>query len=578
MPELSLFLPLTKVDAVNRLVYGVATAEAPDRSGEVCDYASTKPFYEKWSGGIAKATDGRSLGNLRAMHGKVAAGKVTQIAFNDDARQIEICAKVVDDAEWRKVEEGVYTGFSQGGAYAKRWKGEDGLMRYTADPSEVSLVDLPCLPSATFQVLKADGAAETRPFADSVRIAPPPEPTNAAVLAKAEDLAAAAGRPDEVGDFVAPAREALVKASEAAALAQALSAPEPPSAPSPAEGAPVTDGEVAQVWKAKDGATFAKKADALAHNTRVEAEASAKAAAGPVLDALSDLGKRLGAGDGDAAPAPDRPRKRSRAEVEKTAGGSVAGADLAKDLYGVSRLAVLLCEIKSMVGSAVFDVVYADGDAALPRQMKAWALQGVTLLQTMVAAEMADLMDDAPTDEAMALAAGPLSDAAYDALVKAIPADDPGGRALAKVGARNSQADRERIQRMHDDACGLGATCGGEARKAAGGDLIKGGDAIEAVRAELAKMTGQRDALQKTLTDEVLPQIAALAKMVGDQPVPRHLVGRAVTKGTEGASGTIEAPSADAIRDHLAKLSAEERADLLIKVSHQNPQQLALAR
>ncbi|MDH2310350.1 hypothetical protein [Methylobacterium brachiatum] len=580
MPELSLFLPLTKVDAVNRLVYGVATAETPDRAGEVCDYASTKPFYEKWSGGIAKATDGRSLGNLRAMHGKVAAGKVTQIAFNDDARQIEICAKVVDDAEWRKVEEGVYTGFSQGGAYAKRWKGEDGLMRYTADPSEVSLVDLPCLPSATFQVLKADGAAETRAFADSVRIAPPPEPTNAAVLAKAVDLAAAAGRPGEVGDFVAPAREALIKAAEAEALAQARPAPEPPPGPSPAEGAPIVDGEVEQVWKAKDGATFAKKADALAHNARVEAEASAKAAAGPVLDALSDLGKRLGAGEGDAAAAgdaaaiPDRPRKRPRAEVGKM----IDGADLAKDLYGVSRLAVLLCEIKSMVGSAVFDVVYSDGDAALPRQMKAWALQGVTLLQAMVAAEMADLMDDAPTDEAMALAAGPLSDATYDALVKVIAADTPGGQALAKVGARNSRADRERIQRMHDDACGLGATCGGEAGKASGGDLAKGGDAIEAVRAELAKMTGQRDALQKTLTDEVLPQIAALAKMVGDQPVPRHLVGRAVTKGTEGASGTIEAPSADAIRDHLAKLSAEERADLLIKVSHQNPQQLALAR
>ncbi len=146
MPELSLFLPLTKVDAANRLVFGLATAETPDRAGEVCDYASTKPFYERWSGGIAKATDGRSLGNLRAMHGKVAAGKVTQIAFNDDAKQIEICAKVVDDAEWKKVEEGVYTGFSQGGAYAKRWRGEDGLTRYTADPSEVSLVDLPACP------------------------------------------------------------------------------------------------------------------------------------------------------------------------------------------------------------------------------------------------------------------------------------------------------------------------------------------------------------------------------------------------------------------------------------------------
>lgn len=566
MPELSLFLPLTKVDAANRLVYGLATAETPDRAGEVCDYASTKPLYEKWSGSIAKATDGRSLGNLRAMHGKVAAGKVTQIAFNDDARQIEICAKVVDDAEWKKVEEGVYTGFSQGGAYAKRWRGEDGLMRYTADPSEVSLVDLPCLPSATFQVLKSDGAAETRPFAESVRIALPPQPTNAAVFAEAEDLAKAAGRPGEIGVFVAPAREVLMKAAEAAALADARSAPE-------ASGSALaSECEVEQVWKAKDGSTFAKKADALVHNARTDADASARASAGPVLKALSDLGKQLGATDGEAAGSGSAGQANERRRTDP------GRADLAKDLYGVSRLAVLLSEIRSMVGSAVLDVVYADGDAALPRQMKAWATEGVSLLQAMVAAEMADLLDAAPSEEAMALATGLLSDAAYDALVKAIAADSPAGQALAKVGARNSRADRERIQRMHDDACGLGATCGGEAGKAAGGELAKGGDAIEAVRAELAKMTGQRDALQKTLTDEVLPQIAALAKMVGDQPVPRHLVGRAVTKGSEGDAGASDIPSADAIRDHLAMMSPEARADLLIKVSHQNPQQLALAR
>ena len=164
--------------------------------------------------------------------------------------------------------------------------------------------------------------------------------------------------------------------------------------------------------------------------------------------------------------------------------------------------------------SAVFDVVYADGDAALPRQMKSWATQGVSLLQGMVAAEMADLMNAALTEEAMALAAGPLPDAAYDALVKAVAADSPAGRALAKVGARNSRADQERIQHMHDDARSLGATCE-SAEKAVSADLTKGSDAIEAARAELAKMTVQRDALQKTLTDEVLPQIAALAKMVG---------------------------------------------------------------
>ena len=122
---LQMFIPLRKADAARRMIHGYATAELPDRSGEICDYASTKPYYEQWSEDFAKASGGKSLGNLRAMHGKVAAGKISAITFNDEAKRIEIAAKIVDDDEWRKIEEGVYTGFSQGGAYVKRWPDPD---------------------------------------------------------------------------------------------------------------------------------------------------------------------------------------------------------------------------------------------------------------------------------------------------------------------------------------------------------------------------------------------------------------------------------------------------------------------
>jgi hypothetical protein len=159
-----MFIPITKVDTIQRLVYGVATAEIEDRAGEICDYATTKPHYERWSDEIAQSTGGKSLGNLRAMHGPVAAGKVTAITFNDEEKQIEICAKVVDDSEWIKVKEGVYTGFSQGGAYERRWADAAGLTRYTAVPSEISLVDLPCLPQAHFEMIKLDGTREMRGF------------------------------------------------------------------------------------------------------------------------------------------------------------------------------------------------------------------------------------------------------------------------------------------------------------------------------------------------------------------------------------------------------------------------------
>jgi hypothetical protein len=165
MTALDLFLPLAKVDLDRRLVTGVATAETPDRSGEIFDYASSKPYFEKWSAEAAAASGGKSLGAVRAMHGSIAAGKLTDIAFDDDAKRITVCAKIVDDDEWRKVQEGVYTGFSQGGRYVKRWADPDtGLTRYTAEPHEISLVDLPCVPDATFDVVKG-GVVERRAFA-----------------------------------------------------------------------------------------------------------------------------------------------------------------------------------------------------------------------------------------------------------------------------------------------------------------------------------------------------------------------------------------------------------------------------
>ena len=169
MSELDLFLPLMKVDLDQRIVTGVATAETPDRSGEICDYASSKPYFEKWSAEALAASGGKSLGAVRAMHGRVAAGKLTDIDFDDDLKRIVVAAKIVDDDEWLKVCEGVYTGFSQGGRYVKRWPDPDtSLTRYTAEPQEISLVDLPCLPDATFEVVK-DGVVGKRAFAAAER-------------------------------------------------------------------------------------------------------------------------------------------------------------------------------------------------------------------------------------------------------------------------------------------------------------------------------------------------------------------------------------------------------------------------
>jgi hypothetical protein len=98
---------LLKADATQRIVVG-RIDETPDRFGEILDYASSKPYFEKWSNEQLALSNGLSVGNLRAMHGKLAAGVLQKIGFDDAARAIEFDAHVVDDSEWAKVEAGVY--------------------------------------------------------------------------------------------------------------------------------------------------------------------------------------------------------------------------------------------------------------------------------------------------------------------------------------------------------------------------------------------------------------------------------------------------------------------------------------
>ena len=169
-----LFAQITKVDVAKREVWGRATQEIIDKAGEIFDYETSVPFFKAWSAGFEKDTDGKSLGNIRAMHGKTLAGKCISIEFNDADKAIDIGTKIVDNNEWEKVEEGCYTGFSIGGSYVKKWSDpvNKDAIRFTADPVEISIVDSPCVPTAKFfEVVKADGVTEQVAFKE-----PAPEP------------------------------------------------------------------------------------------------------------------------------------------------------------------------------------------------------------------------------------------------------------------------------------------------------------------------------------------------------------------------------------------------------------------
>lgn len=188
MNEFRKFVPLVKVEEQangDLYVYGLVTAEKVDRDGEVCHYDTTVPFYKAVNDEFEKATSDagieKSIMPLREMHQLSAIGAGKAIDFNDAEKTIRMGFAVVDGEAKKKVRKGVYTGFSQGGKYVRKWD-RDGKTFYTASPTEVSLVDNPCLASAHFEYVKADGTSEVRKFMET------PVVERIASLRKALDL------------------------------------------------------------------------------------------------------------------------------------------------------------------------------------------------------------------------------------------------------------------------------------------------------------------------------------------------------------------------------------------------------
>ena len=175
--EITRFVQLTKVDAKLGQVWGIMSSETPDESGEIMDYEHSKPNFMKWSEKIEKASGGKSKGNVRIMHnGQMdAVGKVIHLEARDGTKDFYIGAQIVDKQALEKVYAGVYTGFSIGGSYGAFKKQDGAYKRYEAVPVEVSLVDSPCNPDATFQLVKDDGVEELRKFATTKKDGEPME-------------------------------------------------------------------------------------------------------------------------------------------------------------------------------------------------------------------------------------------------------------------------------------------------------------------------------------------------------------------------------------------------------------------
>lgn len=158
-PEaLSVYLPITRVDATSRMVTGQATVEKPDSYGTIFGYYPNA--WLKWRGNMREQHDPRK-----------AVGKAIEVTPDPEERAIYVTSKVSRGAQdtWLKIEDGVLSGYSASivpdpefGNDIRKWpqKEYNGKMypylpRYTV--AETSYVDNPATPGCNISLVRADG-------------------------------------------------------------------------------------------------------------------------------------------------------------------------------------------------------------------------------------------------------------------------------------------------------------------------------------------------------------------------------------------------------------------------------------
>lgn len=146
--RIKLFGSIEKVEAQEDgtlMVSGIASSETVDGVGEIVRSDAMK----------AAIPDYMKFGAVREMHQPIAAGTAVSIEV-DAAGLTHFEAHVVDESSVKKVNTGVLKGFSIGGRVTER----DPLNKkiITAlNLTEISLVDRPCNPDATFAIAKIGG-------------------------------------------------------------------------------------------------------------------------------------------------------------------------------------------------------------------------------------------------------------------------------------------------------------------------------------------------------------------------------------------------------------------------------------
>lgn len=592
------FVPLTKVDEEQRLVYGTITQEILDQSGEMMDYESSKPHFQKWSDDIHQASGGLSKGNLRVMHGLTVAGKLTELDFNDDDKTIEVCAKVIDDGEWEKVTEGCYTGFSVGGKYGKKWNDTvDGqvIKRYEAKPNEVSLVDNPCVPSATFSLVKADGAEEQvmfkaaedqrdpgdeDPETPAEEVPNPDTNDSASVEPKNEDVAKRAGELADAAadgttwvDHIETARNDLIKAAKKDGDDEGKEGEEGEEEPAASDAdeastdedvndgtvEKVTPSGVKQAWLASDGTSFDKKADAVAHEDKLAKAAVEPTEAEKLRDRLKKATEPKTEAEEEVVPLMEDLDRLSKVVSALSTPFEDGEPKLEKGMYTVNRFSSVLSDMASLSRSIKAEGK-KEGDDGVDSATSDAIIAAVKTLGASFIAYA--------TDQVTELLAGMDDDVIvsyHDYYYCAAQADPENG--LAKDVC-------ETINSLRDEATETRETLAKSFGVIVGETLETDDELSPPLQKRFEALEAERDEFKKIATDAV-DKIEALSKRVDDlaeQPQPRAPTNDSVALregdffGKYNAAGSGDEKLA-VVHDMVKTLGPDAMATLMIKAS-----------
>ncbi len=219
-----------------------------------------------------------------------------------------------------------------------------------------------------------------------------------------------------------------------------------------------------------------------------------------------------------------------------------AAPRLGKGMAGVQNFAGILADIDRLCADTEAETA-AEGDGSpMAAKLRSWLDDGARLLRAMVAEETGELTADGDDDDQEDPAMSPV--VSLSAPSKAAS----GTRAadvLAKIGARHSKGDLERVQKLHDVSVELGADCPTAAKRDASG-----------LAQRVAELTTRLEIIEA-------------------QPLPAKGAAKAVAIGKEqDGDVATRTETVDGFVTRLAGMTPETRALELTKLALRFPHRL----